>query len=54
MVDAEWLRASCEDVGDLMHRAGPIDKSEPSVPESVFQILRLLPTDSERGEVKRI
>lgn len=53
MVDAERLSASCDDVGNLMHPAGP--QSEPSVPESVFQIPHLLPTDSARGVIgKRI
>lgn len=46
MVDTERLSASCDDIGDLMLPAGP--KSEPSVPESVFQIPHLLPTDSAR------
>lgn len=53
MVDAERLSASCDDVGDLMHPAGP--QSGPSVPESVFQIPHLLPTDSARGVIgKRV
>lgn len=41
--------ASCDDAGDLMHPAGPPQKSEPRVPESVIQIPRPRPTDSTRG-----
>lgn len=54
MVDAEWLRASCEDVGDLMHRAGPSEKLGPVYLSVYFRFLvglRLTAKEGRRGRI---